>query len=92
MTFKHKGLVAYWNKGNSAKLPAPSLPRIARILGNLNKLTQPEDANLPGSYYHQLTGRDAGRYSLRVTANWRITFAWDGQQAIDIDIDFVDYH
>ena len=90
MTFKHKGLAAYWNKGTSSKLPATSLPRIARILGTLTKLTQPQDANIPGSYFHQRTGRDAGRYSLRVTANWRITFAWDGQQAIDID--FVDYH
>jgi hypothetical protein len=30
------------------------------------------------------------RWSVRVTANYRITFRWSGEDAIDID--FEDYH
>ena len=44
----------------------------------------------PGSYFHPLTGDRAGRYSVRLTANVRITFGWDGDGAVDVDIE--DYH
>jgi plasmid maintenance system killer protein len=32
----------------------------------------------------------AGRYAVTVRANRRITFAWDGQDAIEVD--YEDYH
>lgn len=37
-----------------------------------------------------LIGDRAGRYSVRLTANVRITFGWDGEGAVDVDIE--DYH
>ncbi len=46
--------------------------------------------NVPGYYFHRLTGRDKDRYSLRVTANYRLTFAWLEEDAIDVDLE--DYH
>ena len=42
----------------------------------------------PGSHFHPLIGDRAGRYSVRLTANVRITFGWDGEGAVDIE----DYH
>jgi len=32
----------------------------------------------------------AGRYAVSVSRNWRITFAWIGEDAIDVDME--DYH
>ena len=44
--------------------------------------------NLPGFYFHGLKGED--RWSVRVTANWRLTFAWEDKDAVDVDLE--DYH
>ena len=89
-TFKSKALAAYWNKGDGSKLSAASLPRIGMLLQALNAATVPEDMNLPGYHFHQLSGRDAGRFSVRVTANWRLTFAWEHPNALKVDLE--DYH
>jgi proteic killer suppression protein len=49
---------------------------------------RPEQLNLPGFHFHALHG--VPRWSVRVTGNWRITFGWDGNDALDIDLE--DYH
>jgi proteic killer suppression protein len=43
-----------------------------------------------GMNFHALRGDQAGRFSVLVTRNWRITFAWDGDDAVDVDLE--DYH
>jgi toxin HigB-1 len=37
-----------------------------------------------------LKGEDKGRYAVWVSGNHRITFAWDGEDAIEVDLE--DYH
>jgi proteic killer suppression protein len=46
--------------------------------------------DLPGYRFHGLTGDQKGRYSVRVTGSWRITFGWDGENVTDVDME--DYH
>lgn len=46
--------------------------------------------NLPGLYLHELVGRRRGTWSVRVSGNWRLTFRFDGIDAVDID--YEDYH
>ncbi len=58
------------------------------MLRALDAATRPEQLNLPGYPFHALRG--VRRWSLRVTENWRITFGWDGTNAIDVDLR--DYH
>lgn len=89
-TFKSKVLAVYWNKGDSSNLPAASLSRISMLLQALHAATVPEDMNLPGYRFHQLSGRALGRFSVRVTGNWRITFAWEHPDAVGVDLE--DYH
>jgi proteic killer suppression protein len=36
-----------------------------------------------------LTGDLKGRFAVSVSPNWRITFGWDGEDAVD---DLEDYH
>ena len=60
-----------------------------RILQSLEVAALPEDMNLTGYRFHSLNG-DPQRWSLRVTANYRITFGWSGESALDVD--FEDYH
>jgi toxin HigB-1 len=56
----------------------------------LNEAKKPEEMNLPGYRFHGLLGRSKGRYAADARGNWRITFGWDGEYAIDIDLE--DYH
>ncbi len=51
---------------------------------------EPNALDLPGFKFHALKGDLKGRYSVWVAGNWRITFAFDGEDAIDVDLE--DYH
>ena len=46
--------------------------------------------NLPGYFLEPLKGNRAGIWSVRVTANWRITFRFEEDEPTDIDLE--DYH
>jgi toxin HigB-1 len=89
-SFRSKALSAFAAKGNASKLPVQNVERVRRILARLNAVRTPEDMNVPGFFFHGLIGDHKGRYSVRVTGNWRITFAWDGLDATDVDLE--DYH
>lgn len=56
----------------------------------LNAARAPEDLNLPGYRFHALKGEAKGRYAVDASGNWRITFGFDGEDAIDVDLE--DYH
>ena len=43
--------------------------------------------NYPGSDFHPLHGGRAGRYAVGLTGNWRVTFGWDDDRAVDVDIE-----
>ena len=46
--------------------------------------------NAPGYDLHPLKGDLAGHWSVSVSGNWRLTFAFTGEDAIDVD--YQDYH
>jgi proteic killer suppression protein len=46
--------------------------------------------NLPGLYLHELKGQRRSTWAVRVSGNWRITFRFDGEDAVDVD--YGDYH
>ena len=80
MLFSHSDLRA---------IPAQHAPRLERVLDRLDSATRPEDMRLPGYAFHPLKG-GKGRFAVKVSGNWRITFAFDGPDACDVDLE--DYH
>jgi proteic killer suppression protein len=90
LSFRSRALKRYWERNDASKLPPDRLTRITMILDRLNGSTAPDDLNLPGLGFHRLSGTSKGRYAVSVSANWRITFGWQDQDAIDVD--FEDYH
>ena len=64
--------------------------KIARILDRLDASITPYDMNLPGYRLHELKGQEDGTWSVTVNANWRITFQFEGQDAVVVD--YRDYH
>lgn len=89
-SFRNKALQRLFETGNPRGLSVQDDKRVARILRALEAATKPEDMDLPGYRFHSLVGQDKGRYSVRVTGNWRITFGWDDEDASDVDLE--DYH
>ena len=60
------------------------------MLTMLDSALSPEDMNAPGWKLHLLTGNLAGHYSVTVNGNWRMAFAFDGENAELVD--YLDYH
>ena len=89
-SFRSKGLRRFAESGDASKLSVQNIPRVEALLRRLDAVRRPEYMNLPGLFFHPLKGRDKGRYSIRVTGNYRLTFGWDGDNAIDVDLE--DYH
>jgi proteic killer suppression protein len=90
-TFKHKGLKAYFESGSVAGIQAAHETRLARMLNRLDVATNARDMNVPGWVLHPLKGQDLkGHYSVRVNGNWRMTFTFEGTDAVLVD--YQDYH
>ena len=89
-SIRHKGLSRFFTKGEAKGINAKHAARMERLLDRLDAATKPEDLLLPGYGFHGLTGFNPKRYAVSVSGNWRITFAFDGEDAVDVDLE--DYH
>jgi proteic killer suppression protein len=89
-SFRSKALSRFAASGDASKLSVQNAARVRRILLALNDAPRPEAMNLEGYRFHRLKGRDKDRYSVSVSGNWRITFAFAGKDAVDVDLE--DYH
>lgn len=90
LSFRNRALQRFWERDDASKLPPDRRQRIALLLDRLDASTAPEDMSLPGFGFHKLAGQSKGRFAISVSANWRITFGWSDQDAVDVD--FEDYH
>ena len=88
--FMHKGLQAFYETGSKAGIRADHAPRLARQLRQLNDATGPREMNMPGWKLHPLRGDLAGHWSVTVSGNWRMTFVFEGKDAVLVD--YQDYH
>lgn len=90
-TFKHRGLQRFFETGSKAGIQPKHAARLARQLRQLNDADCPDDMDIPGWNLHPLQGRALqGHWSVWVNANWRMTFMFEGQDAVLVD--YQDYH
>jgi proteic killer suppression protein len=89
-SYRNKGLELFGKTGNARKLSVQNPARIRLILAALEAAQVPGDMNLPGLRFHPLGKMDPGRYAVEASGNWRVTFAWAGADAVDVDLE--DYH
>jgi proteic killer suppression protein len=88
--FRHRGIEKFFRTGSKAGIQAKHVERLRRQLFALDNATMPQDMNAPGWRLHQLQGELAGHWSIDVSGNWRLTFAFEGTDAILVD--YQDYH
>ena len=69
---------------------ADQVERIEVALADLDAARGPRDLAMPGYRLHQLKGNRQDFWSIRISANWRIVFRFDGGDVYDVDL--IDYH
>ena len=89
-SFKHKVLERFFVTGARAGIRPEQADRLRLVLAQLHAATAAEDMALPGLRLHPLKGDRKGTWSVSVSGNWRITFAFDPRGASDVD--YQDYH
>jgi proteic killer suppression protein len=89
-SFKSKALRLFAENGDARKLSVPNAGRVQRILNALDVAKAPEDMNLPGYRFHPLKGARTGAFAVDASGNYRVTFRFDGEDAVEVDLE--DYH
>lgn len=90
-SFADKRTVAIFRGERARGVGAEVLRSVRRKLEMIHAATRIEDLAVPpGNRLEKLKGRRAGQWSVRVNDQWRVCFAWDGNDAHDVE--FVDYH
>lgn len=88
--FSSQVLKRFFERGDGSRIAAEHRPQVRDILARLNAASRPDDMDLPGFRLHPLKGRLSGHWSVTVRANWRVTFRFEGEDAVDVD--YLDYH
>jgi len=89
-SIRHKGLAFFYATGSVAGIQPNHAKRLRMLLAALDTAMSIQDMDVPGFRLHRLKGKDADRWSVRVSGNWRLTFEFnDGQAQV---VDYEDYH
>jgi len=89
-SYRHKGVKLFAETGSKAGIQPEHANRLRRILSALDAATCAANMNAPGYGLHPLKGELEGHWAVRVSGNWRLTFAFEGEDAILVD--YKDYH
>jgi proteic killer suppression protein len=89
-TFRHKGLERFFREGSKAGIQPQHANRLRLQLARLDAADGPGDMSLPGWKWHSLKGALAGHWAVSVSGNWRMTFTFEGEDAVLVD--YRDYH
>ena len=89
-SFKHKGLEDFFYDGDTKGINPKHASKLETRLDRLDAATEPKDMNLPGYRLHALKGRGKGRWAVDVSGAWRLTFAFEGKDAVIVN--YEQYH
>lgn len=89
-SFRHKGVQQFFEFGSKAGIQAQHERRLRLQLSRLEDARQAQDMNAPGWKLHPLKGDLKDHWAVWVDAHWRLTFTFEGEDAILVD--YQDYH
>ncbi len=88
--FLHKGLERFFKTGSKAGVQTAHAAKLRLQLAALDQAAKAEDLSAPSWKLHPLKGNLKGHWALTVNGNWRILFAFEGNDAVLVD--YRDYH
>lgn len=80
----------FYKTGSKKGIQSEHISKLARILDRLDASIAPQDMALPGYKLYKLSGKEKGTWAVWVSGNWRVTFEFIGENAVQID--YIDYH
>ncbi len=86
-SFRHSGIERFFKTGSKAGIQPKHAKRLRLQLTLLDSATNAQAMSLPGWRFHPLEG---GGYAVWVDENFRLTFKFEGADAILVD--YQDYH
>ncbi len=89
-SYRHKGLRLFSETGSKAGIQPAHARKLRILLTALDVANKPADMNAPGYGLHALRGDLEGHWTVSVSGNWRLIFAFEGEDAILVD--YQDYH
>jgi toxin HigB-1 len=89
-SFRHRGLEKFFRTGSKAGIQPKHAPRLRLQLFALDNAKSHLDMNAPGWRLHALAGPLTGHWALNISGNWRLTFKFEGEDAVLVD--YQDYH
>ncbi|HVJ06426.1 MAG TPA: type II toxin-antitoxin system RelE/ParE family toxin [Candidatus Saccharimonadales bacterium] len=89
-SFKHAGLEKFFLTGSKAGIQPAHASKLRLQLGRLAASSGPQDMNVSGWRLHRLSGTLKDHWTVTVNGNWRMTFTFEGEDAILVD--YQDYH
>jgi toxin HigB-1 len=89
-TWRHDGLRRFFETGSKAGIDAQHAKKLRLQLSALNAAATPRDMGAPGWRLHELKGSETEVWSVTVSGNWRLTFRFEGTDAVLVD--YRDYH
>jgi proteic killer suppression protein len=90
MSFRHKGLRHFFEKGRVTGIQPAHVTRLRMVLTALDTATRINDMDISGFALHPLKGRRSGQWAISVSGNWRVTFEFRDGNAYELD--YEDYH
>jgi len=89
-SFRHSWIEKFFLTGSKAGIQPSHAGKLNLQLTTLNRARSPVDMGADGWNLHPLHGELRGHWSVKVNGNWRLTFRFDGEDAILVD--YRDYH
>lgn len=88
--FRHTGVEKFFRTGSKSGIQPKHAEKLRRQLFALDNAAGPQDMNASGWRLHPLRGELDGHWSIDVSGNWRLTFVFEGTDAILVD--YQDYY
>jgi proteic killer suppression protein len=89
-SFRHRGIKRFFEDGSRIGIQPQHAARLRILLTTLNLASNPLDMKRDGWDWHSLKGNLKGHWAVSVSGNWRLTFTFEGGDAILVDNQ--DYH
>jgi proteic killer suppression protein len=89
-SFRHKGIQRFFESGSKSGIQAKHLNRLRLQLSRLDDAKEVKDMDAPSWKLHPLKGTLKNHWAIWVDAHWRLTFTFEGEDAVLVD--YQDYH
>ncbi|MDP9268233.1 MAG: type II toxin-antitoxin system RelE/ParE family toxin [Acidobacteriota bacterium] len=89
-SFRHQGVEQFFRTGSRRGIRPQHAEKLRKQLFALDNAKRPQDMNASGWRLRPLRGNLHGHWPVDVSGNWRLTFAFEGEDAVLVD--YQDYH